>query len=512
MLCAVIALCCFDFTALYASAAAYPEIKTTLVDGSIQLGSKKTFDVWARNSANEKIKSTVKLNGQTIAPTWDDTEKTSYTLFFTEEGENIISVSAVSDGGKKKELVYHINYQKAAEGEQIGSAVWSVELFTIGCGYLVYPVEVPIYEGETAAEQLLRLLRDNGYAGYYSGTPRSSFYLGYIADGTASNAKYNNYTKSEAPAKPKKLDITPNIPSVLKPHLDETMTYFDENDYKGGYIGEFDLTNGSGWMYSVNNTFPNVGFADEYISDGDVIRVQFTLGYGADIGGLGALGSGSFPNAGDAPKSGYFTTANKDELSVQICKARSSGLMSSANVSSTYQSALSVMETLDVTQKSVDNAVLQLKNALSAPAVESASSAVSSSKNPALSSASPSSTVSSSENPASSSASSSSTVSSSENPASSSASPSSTVSSSKNPASGAASSSSAVSSTTLTPNFSSSAAVSVQGSSVNSSDSSALSDASDKSENPNAAPIIVAAILAVVAAAVGFAVIRLRKK
>ncbi len=38
-------------------------------------------------------------------------------------------------------------------------------------------------------------------------------------------------------------------------------------------------------MYSINNIFPNVNFADGYLSDGAVVRVQFTLGYGSAISG-----------------------------------------------------------------------------------------------------------------------------------------------------------------------------------------------------------------------------------
>ena len=53
---------------------------------------------------------------------------------------------------------------------------------------------------------------------------------------------------------------------------------FDINDYEEnwkGKIGEFVFSEGSGWMYSVNNIFPNVSFSDIYLSDGDVVRVQF---------------------------------------------------------------------------------------------------------------------------------------------------------------------------------------------------------------------------------------------
>ena len=217
MLCIICLSGVFEFPV---SAVSYPEIRTTLIDNTVQLGSKKTFDVWARNSANEKIKAVVKLNGDIVKPVWDDSEKSSYTLLFTKEGENIVTVSASSDGGKKKELTYHINYRKAKPGEEIGKAVWSVELFTIGCGFLVYPVEVPIYEGETAAEQLIRLLNDNGYVGYYNGTPKSAFYLGYIADGNSSAETYDNYSKSTSPKTPKNLDISPNIPKLLTPYLE----------------------------------------------------------------------------------------------------------------------------------------------------------------------------------------------------------------------------------------------------------------------------------------------------
>lgn len=362
----------FVLPAFSVSAASGPTITATLTDNAVQKGSKKTFDVWAKNSAGEKIKATVKLNGKIVSPTWDDTEKTSYTLVFTEEGENIVTVSASSDGGKRKELAYHITYVKAKAGEQIGTAIWSIELFTVGCGYLICPVSVPIYEGETSAEQLIRLLHNNGFVGYYGGTPKSAFYLGYIADGTVSAAKYNNYQKSGAPSEPRLLNISPKIPDILIPYLEETMTFFDPDDYLNnwkGYIGEFAFTNGSGWMYSVNNIFPNVGFSDTYLSDGDVVRVQYTLGYGADIGGLGSIG-GNVPDLDVQPTSGYFAAANKDELCKAISKALTYGDMSKKRVKEVYSAAISVMETLNASQNVVDSAVNALNSALLDPGTE----------------------------------------------------------------------------------------------------------------------------------------------
>ena len=137
---------------LPAYAASGPQLKTTLRDGALQRGSRKTFDVWASNAAGQKIKCFVTLNGEELSPAWDDSEKTSYTLHFTKEGDNLVTVSATSDGGQRTQLSYHINYQKANPGDYIGSAIFSIEAFTIGCGYLIAPVSVPIYEGETSAQ------------------------------------------------------------------------------------------------------------------------------------------------------------------------------------------------------------------------------------------------------------------------------------------------------------------------------------------------------------------------
>ena len=374
LLCAVLMLFSM-FPAIRSGASSGPSLVTTLTDNAVQRGSKKNFDVWARNASGEKIRATVTHNGTRLEPTWDDSEKASYTLNFTEEGENIVTVSASSDGGKKKQLTYRILYRRAEPGEEIGSAIWSVEAFTVGCGYIVEPTEVPIREGETAAEQLLRLLSENGLVGYYGGTAKSSFYLAYIADGTASGERYNSYLRSAVPTEPRRLDLSPAIPPLLTPHLEESMTFFDPDDYEKnwvGYLGEFAFTNGSGWMYSVNTVFPNVGFSDCYLSDGDVVRVQFTLGYGADIGGFSSVGT-SIPDVGTQPAGGYYPVADKDRLTEALCQARTSGLLGRANVREAYNAAQDVMAALDAVQETVDAAAVRLHDALAHPADETRS-------------------------------------------------------------------------------------------------------------------------------------------
>ena len=98
-------------------------IQTTLTDGMTLKGSKKTFDVIARLNGN-KISSAVTLNGQKVPATWSDTTKDSYTLNFTEEGENIVEVTATS-GSLSKTVTYRIQYEKAEAGELIGSVSYT---------------------------------------------------------------------------------------------------------------------------------------------------------------------------------------------------------------------------------------------------------------------------------------------------------------------------------------------------------------------------------------------------
>lgn len=304
-------------------------IETTLTDGAVQKGSKKTFDVWAKDAGGNKIGSSVTLNGNSVPINWDDEEKTSYTLTFKKEGENTVAVSASADGETETQT-YTIIYEKAQKGDIIGYATWSIEAFTIGNGYIVEPVKVPVKEGVNAARTLDQVLKGAGLSCSKTGSLDSSFYLSSIKSGT------------------KTLNIKENIPSVLKNQLGEI------GDFDKSSLGEFDFTYMSGWMYCVNNVFPNVGFADAYLADGDVIRTQYTLAYGSDIGG-GWGGS-------------YYDTANKDRLTQLLGEFNSSPkktkLLKNKDVSEAYNSALETIQELDASQGSIDSAYYSLYDAM----------------------------------------------------------------------------------------------------------------------------------------------------
>lgn len=53
---------------------------------------------------------------------------------------------------------------------------------------------------------------------------------------------------------------------------------------------EFDITSLSGWMYKVNDWFPNYSLSNYIIKDGDIICIEYTCDLGNDIGGAETYG------------------------------------------------------------------------------------------------------------------------------------------------------------------------------------------------------------------------------
>ena len=69
------------------------------------------------------------------------------------------------------------------------------------------------------------------------------------------------------------------------------MEYMDTPMYNSAYIEgigniyEFDVGPLSGWMYAVNDWFPNYGCSRYGLRDGDVVRWVYTCDLGKDVGG-----------------------------------------------------------------------------------------------------------------------------------------------------------------------------------------------------------------------------------
>lgn len=232
---------------------------------------------------------------------------------------------------------------KANAATPKGYITVSVERFTLGLGYLVEPVKVPFYEGDNGANILTRVLEDYGYEYKYtgkindtSGMVGSTFYLSYIRDDESEKAQIPKYITDQ----------------IKKENGD---LYGRQNS---DWLGEFDYTYMSGWMYSVNNVFPGYGAAQYKPKDGDVMRWQYTVwGYGTDLGAVSKW-------SGD----GFCKVANKTKLTKQIAEVNSASnvnkLLANKDIKTAYDNAYKVMQDMTISQSKVDSATTQLSTAV----------------------------------------------------------------------------------------------------------------------------------------------------
>lgn len=328
-------------------------LETTLTDNQTVKGRKKTFEVWARDSLGNTVHPSATFDGVDLMPTWEDDVKTSFTLDFEgkEEGAYELILYMYCDEGEK-ELTYTINYEQAQPGEFLGNAVVSVEGFTISQGYLIEPTLVPIYEGENAAIALARLIRESGYDLEYTGDLESNFYISYIVGSNADDPM-----EATEPLELTDVEIEPNI-LVQSPELAD-MVGFDSSMGETGKLGEFCYCFASGWMVCVNGDFLNVGASDCYLSDGDVMRWQFTIDYGMEIGGASALGGGM---------EDLYPVADKDELTRTLAHINSAPnseqLKSDPDIAAAIEQAHEVLKNIPVDQDTVDQADGSLKELL----------------------------------------------------------------------------------------------------------------------------------------------------
>lgn len=82
-------------------------------------------------------------------------------------------------------------------------------------------------------------------------------------------------------------DVIKRVCGEKKIHMSSKYTPMYGSYYIEGIhqIYEFDCGANSGWMYSVNDTYPNYGCSSYEISDGDVIEWRYTCDLGSDVGG-----------------------------------------------------------------------------------------------------------------------------------------------------------------------------------------------------------------------------------
>lgn len=139
---------------------------------------------------------------------------------------------------------------------------FTCEKSIIGQGLIVEPCKISVEKKTTVSKVLDKVFRDNNIEYEHSGALNSGFYLSSVKNCD---------------------DGTFNIPKIIK-NSDVYSANVSSRNVNAPDLAERSFIESSGWFYFVNNKAPNVGMSEYELSDGDVIRVQFTLfDYGEDI-------------------------------------------------------------------------------------------------------------------------------------------------------------------------------------------------------------------------------------
>ena len=133
--------------------------------------------------------------------------------------------------------------------------------------------------------------------------------------------------------------------------ISESKVLFEDNFNKRSrnidYIEHEDEFFSDSHLYFQNENY--VGFADYYLSDGDVMRAQFTLKYGGDIGGSGGMGGGYDDS---------YSVANKDVLTTTLAKINSAPnsaeLKADPDIAAKITEAKEVLQNIVAEQSEVD--------------------------------------------------------------------------------------------------------------------------------------------------------------
>lgn len=248
-------------------------------DGTTVSGALLTFQVEARDRDGNSIPETnitASCNSVPCTEMWADGGVRSFCTELAEGPGNTILVHVRDEEGYEASKVYTVGYQPQDAEIPAGTVNLLLEAGTIGMGTLLNE-EVEYWEGDTIPTIIERAFEGTGYQCDWEGSESQCYLAAIVAD--------HDF-------------VTPAIPEDLAEKMLEINEkageeVFYPDSYYTNSLGEFDFSQGSGWMYSVDGVYPNYSMGAYGLHPGNTIRLRFTLYYGADIGGSGAMGNGT---------------------------------------------------------------------------------------------------------------------------------------------------------------------------------------------------------------------------
>ena len=239
-----------------------PTIKISVAGGEVVNGTRLDFSVTVTDYKGRNIpvfsesdgSFRVSCNGEPLSSEGADGSKTWFRTAL-KDGKNTIAVTAVDREGHDKTKTVNFTGNTSAAAEVTGEVYVSVSAEILNLGTF-YEGTIEITRGDTAKDVLETALSQAGIdpsfrGGYLSGISRSGIAQGaYITDEVRTTMEELRKTEK---------DPADQDPNKLKEH---------------------DFYDSSGWIYSVNGTFPERGLGSYKLEDGDELNLIFSLADG----------------------------------------------------------------------------------------------------------------------------------------------------------------------------------------------------------------------------------------
>ena len=250
-----------------------------LTDGLVLKNPAVLLLVEGRSGRGEQLYSnnfTVTVNGTVIpAPASQSGSLFGYDAYLLYEGANTITVTAVDNDGVSASRTWTVYY----EAGQITVTV-SVEATTVGLGTLVPYASVTVPGGTDALTILEQALAQYGYT---ADVERGEYLSAICGPGICTGYSID----------PELMEL------IVADGMDAQGVGYDPAPASEDRLGEFDFYRWSGWMFSVNGSYPGIGMASYAPQDGAVLRVRFTLAMGKDIGAYDGSGGAYGESSGN---------------------------------------------------------------------------------------------------------------------------------------------------------------------------------------------------------------------
>ena len=240
-----------------------PIITTDLVNGQKVGGTSLLFSVSAKDADGNSISSfdiTVTLNGTRITTV----SGSNYRSENLRNGRNTIKITAADNDGNRRTITRTIICNAAAEATVTGTATVTIDAKTLSLGKngVISSGRIPVHQSDMVSDIVIAYLTKNHFTYKYTG----DYLVSISKPGIAAGAR---------------------VPQALLKAANAEDPFAGGRTYSESTLAEKQFTSQSGWMFSINDSFPEkTGMSGVNAKAKQKIRLCYTLfGYGADVDG-----------------------------------------------------------------------------------------------------------------------------------------------------------------------------------------------------------------------------------